>query len=48
MNMRNEGFIPKKGPSLFNFNEYKEGKIDVTSCLESLKALKKTPTWTFS
>ena len=32
-----EGFNPKEGPSMFNFNESKESKLDVVSCLESLK-----------
>ena len=37
MNLREEGFIPKRGPSMFNFTSLEKVNLVVVSYLESLK-----------
>ena len=37
MNMKKEGFIPRKGPSSFDFMSLMKVNSFVVSCLESLK-----------
>ena len=48
MNLRKEGFIPRKGPSLFNFDESEEGKFSCRFMFREFEMTKETPEWTFS
>ena len=46
MNLRKEGFIPRKGPSSFDFMSLVKVNSFVVSCLE-FEMTKKAPGWNF-
>ena len=47
-NQRKEGFIPRKGPSLFHFMSPMKENSFVFSCLDKYEMTKKTLGWNFS
>ena len=48
MNLRKEGFIPRKGPSSFDFMSSMKGELSHHFMFRESEMTKETPRWIFS